>query len=283
MLFQKNIYKIVLSFILLTTLTSKADNKIILDSSYESIVVFDKITYFVDSTRNLAVNDVFQKYKSCSFILNYEGIIFENQNLGDIWFGCSILNNTNQKLNYVLNLPSFDTINVFIYCSDSIVNKILTGNGFSVDQKEIKDVRNLMKLSIDSQNELILIFKISGNFSNIKDHNLKFDIINEYLFTQNDNSERYFQGIFLGVILIMILYNLFLFFSVKHISYLYYVLMLLGSGLIWINNLHYQFEYFITWLPPISLEFFGLVVSAFFGVFLILFTKSFLILSKLFI
>ncbi len=44
-------------------------------------------------------------------------------------------------------------------------------------------------------------------------------------------TDEYIFGIYLGIILVMLFYNLFLFISVREISYLYYVLYILGVGL----------------------------------------------------
>ena len=61
----------------------------------------------------------------------------------------------------------------------------------------------------------------------------KFDVKVEdmVLFEKNDTSRLFWQGIFLGIFLVMALYNLFIYFGVRDISYLYFVLSIVGLGL----------------------------------------------------
>ena len=51
------------------------------------------------------------------------------------------------------------------------------------------------------------------------------------MFEQQDTRRLFWQGIFLGTILVMALYNLFIFYGVRDVSYLYYVLSIVGLGL----------------------------------------------------
>lgn len=50
-------------------------------------------------------------------------------------------------------------------------------------------------------------------------------------FEQQDTARLFWQGIFLGTIFVMALYNLFIFYGVRDVSYLYYVLSIAGFGL----------------------------------------------------
>jgi signal transduction histidine kinase len=61
---------------------------------------------------------------------------------------------------------------------------------------------------------------------------------------QKENTQRHlWQGIFFGVILVMALYNLFLFFAVKDNSYLHYVLSIIGVGLYFAFYYGFGIEY----------------------------------------
>jgi len=266
----------VFSLILFISFSSYSSNNIILNGSENVATVFKKISFYTDSLGIIDYNKAYLKFLNNEFNQNCENIIANNQSAKEIWFACKILNSSETSENYIIQFPKWDTIKVFAYNNDSVTYKFTTGGSFNVDQKEIKDSRNLIKLNIKPSDEIILLIKISGKFSITKSYDIKFDISNEVSFYRSDSIERYFQGIFLGVIIIMVLYNLFLFLSIRHISYLYYVFMLLGSAFIWISNFRYQYEYFFTWIAPNTTTSYELFISAFFGVFLILFTKSFL-------
>ncbi|SEM82958.1 hypothetical protein SAMN05216436_10859 [bacterium A37T11] len=65
------------------------------------------------------------------------------------------------------------------------------------------------------------------------------------------NMDHVINGIFIGVVMIMVLYNLFLFFSVRDTSYIYYVLYVGFAGLTQMSIRGYNFQY----LWPNSPEF----------------------------
>ncbi|MBC7381503.1 MAG: histidine kinase [Bacteroidia bacterium] len=93
-------------------------------------------------------------------------------------------------------------------------------------------------------------------------------------YEENDKRDQIY-GIFIGIILVMIFYNLFVFFSTRDSSYFYYVLYILFIGLSQITlsghtlsmlfgNNPALFKYFIVLFPALS------------GVFAVIFIRSFL-------
>jgi signal transduction histidine kinase len=88
-------------------------------------------------------------------------------------------------------------------------------------------------------------------------------------------SEFLFVGIYSGIILIMFLYNLFLYFTVRDKIYLYYVAYILIVGLVQLCLLGYTFQFFwpgSTWLAKHSVY----LLSALVGIASIEFIKVFL-------
>jgi signal transduction histidine kinase len=63
----------------------------------------------------------------------------------------------------------------------------------------------------------------------------------EYL--AESGEEKFIQALFIGSLLIMALYNLMLFFSLKDKSYLFYVIMILVMDLTYMANYRFDFEY----------------------------------------
>jgi signal transduction histidine kinase len=87
------------------------------------------------------------------------------------------------------------------------------------------------------------------------------------------------NGFFAGIILVMVLYNLFIYFSTRDKSYLFYVLYVLSVGLAQIALSGYAFKYLWPNLPlfnSVSTIYF----SGFAGIFAMLFVKNFLQLPE---
>ncbi|MXV14382.1 sensor histidine kinase [Hufsiella ginkgonis] len=89
------------------------------------------------------------------------------------------------------------------------------------------------------------------------------------------NRENLITGIYLGIVLIMVLYNLFIFFSVRDKSYLYYVLYVVFAGLTQVGIKGYTFQYL--WPGNTAFEVKSVILFACLsGMGALLFTKDFL-------
>ncbi len=83
------------------------------------------------------------------------------------------------------------------------------------------------------------------------------------------------QSIFFGLILVMSLYNLMIYVSVKDVSYLYYVLSIVGVGLYLFFFYGFSGEFFWPECPYWDIHFFALIIPIT-NIARILFTKSYL-------
>ncbi|MCP4132505.1 MAG: hypothetical protein GY754_16145 [bacterium] len=62
-------------------------------------------------------------------------------------------------------------------------------------------------------------------------------------FQEKDHTEQYVLGIYYGIFIVMFLYNLFLFLSIRDITYLYYILYILGFGFLQLTQNGLAYEY----------------------------------------
>ena len=110
---------------------------------------------------------------------------------------------------------------------------------------------------------------------------LDLTIFESAYFAEWDRNMRYVQGIFLGILLVIILHNLYVFISIREKSYLFFVIYLLSACLFWMISQQYAYELFWPnspyWNSISQIVFFALMVAAF-----ILFTRSFLNTSALY-
>lgn len=158
------------------------------------------------------------------------------------------------------------------------------GNGgFSVI--ETGDRRPFSNRVIDTTN---FVFSISPEqnqgtyYLNVKTQDsLQVPLIlwNDDCFIKNTMLSTAIQGIYFGIMLVMVLYNLFIFLSIKELNYLYYSLYISGFIFFQASLQGVTFEYFWPnnpWWANINIPFFG-VLSIFFATFFvrgILNTKS---------
>lgn len=107
--------------------------------------------------------------------------------------------------------------------------------------------------------------------------NAAFPLIlrSERAFARHDHNEQLVMGLYYGLLLVMALYNLFIFFSLRDWAYLYYIFAILFGGMWMFNYYGHAAEYFwpeIAWGPvKRQIFFFGLGSGA-----IVLFVQRFL-------
>ena len=208
-----------------------------------------QLFHFEDTTNSLDVTSVNQLYKEGHFnqidkpFKNWEKESF-NQ-----WFRLKFLNEVPSIQDWMLAVeyPPLDTVELY-YLENNKWSKILLGG--------------LTKASNRRFNNRFYIFPISVPYKNIKTFYLRVKtegalhlpvkVYNPFYFYEiNFNQEAPFFILY-GIIIIMMIYNLIIYFSLKDKTYLYYVFFT-GSLFIFFNSLHgHLYHYVVGEFPYIS-------------------------------
>ena len=114
----------------------------------------------------------------------------------------------------------------------------------------------------------------------VKDFYLNLRLWNPYALMERTRKDQFFFGIFAGIILIMAFYNLFLFFSFRDKSYLYYIAFIVSLGWLQLNSKGLLTE-LLPFLQPFDYEI-ASVFKVITGCFFVLFSRSLLGLDKRF-
>lgn len=96
---------------------------------------------------------------------------------------------------------------------------------------------------------------------------------------QEDFDEELFKGIYIGIMFIMVFYSIFIYFSIKDKSYLYYVLYILLFLYLQLNDLGYTYKY-LFYNHPIGYDLGIKIIPSLTSIAVILFIRSFLKTNK---
>jgi diguanylate cyclase (GGDEF)-like protein len=193
------------------------------------------------------------------------------------WFRFQIINTIQTDINHMLQVgyPLLDKVEIFIIKDGKIDKQIATGDKNEFSSRIIPHRTFLIPFESRPNETLTFYLKIKTTSS----LQVPLYLWEAKQFFIKDLDTLFIQGLFIGIMLVMILYNIFIFFSVREKSYFYYVVyvfffvLLQGSlhGLtykyIWPNALHWN---------DISIA----VIIPFTLIWAILFTQSFLELKK---
>lgn len=174
-----------------------------------------------DKERRLTINDIIKPENSSRF--KQSTTLNPNPGLTSsaIWTRFTIKNESNED-KWLLEISNAPISDIDLYIPNGL-------NGFNVKRSGYRQPINIRDIK-----HRFFIFKIPISKDEIKTFYLRIvskDAINlpMYIETENvlaekDYQRQYFIGIYYGIISVMLLYNLFIYLSLRDLSYLYYVL-----------------------------------------------------------
>ncbi|WP_375562748.1 7TM diverse intracellular signaling domain-containing protein [Bernardetia sp. OM2101] len=192
-----------------------------------------------DTTEFLSIQEVIKT-------LAFESSTEEKPNFGytssSYWCRFSVQNiaNTPQIRWLEIQYPLLDSVWLYeVDSSKSIIQVRLLGDKMPFSEREIKDADLAFVLDIDARKTktYYMRFRTQGTMT--------FPLVlwKPQAFSEQTASDRFGFGIYYGIIVVMIFYNLFIFFSLKDRAYLYYVLTITSIALFQLAFNGLGFEY----------------------------------------
>lgn len=174
-----------------------------------------------------------------------------------------------------INNPLLDDISLYQFAGGHLVRQIVTGDLRPYAERPLRHRAFVLPLSIATSEQTTLYLRVQSEGS----VQVPLSLWSETAFHERDEAETAFIGIYFGIIMVMMLYNLFLFLKVYEPAYLYYVLYVLMFGL-FIAGLS-GWGYMYLWPERLDFQQYGLAIFIIFGsVFVCRFTHYFLDLPK---
>ncbi len=231
--------KINLLFLIITlalTHLLKAKDTIEFINDKELMDISSSLLIYEDKSGDLS----FQEVKEKEFTLTKSVVPNLGISKSYFWVKIPITNKTNtEHLFLELSLPILDYIE-FYYPPDNNKFKVIkTGDEFEFKKREYKDPNYLFDLNIKKNETKTFYLKLRSNEA----VQLPIKIGKKSNIYNQIKNRDILSGIYFGVMLVMIFYNLFLSFSVKDKSYLYYVVYIICILLTQTSLQGYTFQY----------------------------------------
>jgi len=248
---------------------------VILTNKSCSLSLDRRIEILEDKTGTLTIHDVTSSTISKKFKPNKK-----NSNFGytdSAYWVRFKLNNKSQDKEWMLGIkyPLLDRVNLYFQDKTGKFKLKKSGDLVPFHIREIKH-RNVvfpLEPAFSKTNRYYIRIQTSSSMQ------LSLALRPASLFWEKDHDEMYLLGLFYGIMLIMILYNLIVFISVKDSSYLYIVLFIFFYSLLNMNINGLGFEYLWTsfpqWTNALMILSLGLAL-----IFALLFCRSFLNISR---
>ena len=219
---------------------------LLLNDSVGIVAVKNKVEFLEDKTSAMSFQDVLTS-KSFSKVLS--AIPNFGISSSSFWLKLRIENNSRSNI-YLLQIsqPGLDQIDLYYYNSENNLILSSAGEYLSFEKREFSYVDYIFTIELPLKKETTIYLKIKAR------DNLQVPMFigtKQEIFDTNKSKYMLF-GVYLGVMLVMLLYNGSLFITLKDKSYLYYLFHLVAVILTQLSIQGFTFQYLWTDLPFIA-------------------------------
>ena len=262
-----------IAFVLLSQLSAAFE----VNDRTDSYDISLDISYFEDKNGTLELSDIAQKRALGKFKSGHKKVLNFGFTKSAYWFHIRVNNQDSINHRWILEVlyPLLDQVEVYSIYQNGNVRYQVAGDTipFHLREHASHSLNYLVELPSHSSVELYMRTQSLGTVE------MPVMLWEEKAFIEKDHNTQMVLGIYYGLLMAMILYNLMIYISIRDINYLLCPLYILFYGAFQFALNGLAIEYL--WPNNPELNNFMLIMFSCLGMFFILlFSKSFLLLKK---
>jgi two-component system NtrC family sensor kinase len=206
-------------FIIVFTAFNTFSKDIIIENSNKKLSIGKDLLYHLDAKKELTIQNI---EKRTDFTPSIRSV--PNFGVGDfaVWIKFTIFNQSNDsKIMLQIDHPVLDDITLYSKTKSGF-DQSKQGEAYSFFTRKYNDPSFIFTLNILPGSKHTYYLRIASS-DNIQ---VPIFVGSEKTILEDSNSKFLISGLYLGVMFSMLLYNLFIYFTVRDDSYLYYVVYL---------------------------------------------------------
>jgi len=262
--------------------TSKGlHNPLVLQDIYDSYSPGLHMEFLEDAKRTISIEEILKdknRYsKKLTWVHSKKEILSFGFTNSAYWLRISIRDISKEKKlwSLVFTYPILDKIELYSPSGKSGYNKRVGGDSFPFKEREVLYRSNIFRLNELSKDVKTYYIRVTSSSS----LNLTMELLSSTALEEKISDEQFFLGIYYGLVIVMILYNLFLYVSIKDKSYFLYGIWIITYGISQgsVNGLTFQYLWpTSTWWANINIPFFIFMNC----IFILLLSREFLKIKK---
>lgn len=259
---------VILFYALLNNNLSAADT-LFVNQMHDNIEIYKNISVLEDPANTLDIQDILQKNES-EFHKNIHPQLNFKYSKSTYWLKLTVKNTYQKQINYLLELsnPDLDYVNFFEVAEGKVVRIINTGELRDVKSREIYNRNYLFHITLGSGESGTYYLSVNNNSHPCS---IPLVLMERTYFEKFNNKTDALNWSIYGLLIFIIIFNIYLYQALKDKVNLYYSLSLLFAV---ITFLHYDgYLYLVN--PPRIIEHLKWINPSLYSVFLLLFTRSF--------
>jgi two-component system NtrC family sensor kinase len=270
----RKIFILILVFVLtgFTSFSAVTDSSLIIKKGTEILKIDQGIFIYKDPAKSLTVNQVIgKKFQYLNQRVPNLGITSDR-----IWVKFTIENKSqNEDLLLVIDQPALESITLYSQRDRKIFESLHLGKFKPFKERLVSNPNYIFPIHIAENEKEDFYLSITSN----DQIQLPISIGTAKAVFMNDSNKNILFGIYAGIIAIMILYNLFISFTVKDSSYIYYIIYIFFVGLTQATFQGYAFKFIWPQSPWLAMNS-SILVPFFSGITTAFFLKRFLQTKK---
>ena len=264
---KRNLPKLLFTLLLVISSYAAISKEIVFEG--KNLLIGTMLQTARDPSSTLTIKDIINN--KASFTNSKEETPNFSLSNATYWLRFTVKNNSSDnKLLLELAYPMIDTCQFFDVTGDSIsMEAVYERQPFT--KRKINHHNIVFDLHLEPGSTKTYYLKIHGKQQII----LPLILSNERGFLESSLTSQVISGMHIGLLLVMVLFNLFIYLSIYEESYLYYVLYILFIGLTQLTITGYTFKFL--WPSSPAFNHFAIILfPALGGIFAILFFRNFL-------
>ena len=177
--------------------------------------------YMIDEQHEISIDALLHNPDQFEWLQHEQDVPNFGFNTSSFWFWFKVENNSLEKVRWLLEIsyPILDNVDIYLQFSDGHIQQWNTGDEVPFSSRQVPHRNFITRLDFypHTSTNVFIHTKTSGTVQ------VPITLWEISDFFQQEQISNIVYGAFFGLFLVIILYNLFLYMSIKDKSYLYYV------------------------------------------------------------
>jgi len=264
---------VIVLFLFVLPFITQAQVKTVVLKGNNGYMITNQVGLYTSSSDSININSI----QDISFEIQENTMITLNINERVKWVKIPVRNESDIEKWYLEIGNGMVEVEIFIPISDSISNnkfkKVALGQSQPFSERILKTDQFLLPINFPKNKEITIYLRLESDYFQGA---LSIAPI-EYYF-ERDHKIDMLEGMYYGFVVVMVFYNLFIFFTVREKGYLLYVLSLISLGLASAQLKGHNFEYLWFNFPQVNQ--YAPTIHCVAGIFAMLFLINFLNTKK---
>ena len=184
------------------------------------------LEYLEDAAGELQVEDILKPEMAARFSMSEKATPNFGFTGSVYWFSFVLENPGSEPLERLLQIayPLLDDIHLYFIAASEPIKDLHLGDTLPFETRPVDHRSFVIPMNLKAEASVRVLIRVETTSS----MRVPITLWESQAFLEKDTVESTIQGFFFGLILVMALYNLFVFISLRERSYLYYVLFVVG-------------------------------------------------------